>query len=71
MKFTFFFQTQINYDFLTIYDGENAQATQIGKLSGDIGQIVILSTGSYLFIEFESNGIYNFDGFFATIHFSM
>ena len=61
----------MGYDFLTIYDGENDQANQIGQLSGNIGHFVILSTGCYLFVKFESDESYSYDGFFTTIHFGM
>ena len=51
-----------------IYDGPNDQSTQIAKLSGNLGSFSISSTGNSLFVKFESNSIYNDNGFFATIH---
>ena len=56
-------------DLLTIYDGSNEQSIQIAKLNGNLGSFSISSTGNSLFVKFESNSIYNFAGFFATIHY--
>ena len=40
------FHTEAYYDFLTIYDGPNDQSTLIGKLSGNLGNFSVLSTGN-------------------------
>ena len=56
---------------ISIYDGSNAQSTQIAKLSGKLESFDILSTGNSLFVIFESNELYdeNLSGFIATIHY--
>ena len=61
-------QTETDFDFVTIYDGSNDQATQIAKLSGNLGSFLISSTGNSLFVTFESDG-YSNAGFIATIHY--
>ena len=56
-------------DPLTIYDGSNDQSTLIEKLSGNLGSFDISSTGNSLFITFESDDMYSYGGFLATIHY--
>ena len=60
------------WDPLTIYDGSNDQSSQIAKLSGNLGNFSISSTGTSLFVKFESDGHGdsnddNYSGFFATV----
>ena len=62
-------QTEIGYDFVTIYDGSNDQSTQIEKLSGNLGSFNISSTGNSLFVKFESDYWGTYAGFLATIHY--
>ena len=59
-----------SFDYLAIFDGQNDEATEIAKLSGNLGSFSISSTGNSLFIKFESS--YYDDGstgFLATIHY--
>ena len=70
MKFIFSLsQTESNWDFVIIYDGPNGQSTQIAKLSGNLGSFGISSTGNSLFVKFESDGIGQYGGFLAAIHY--
>ena len=73
MKFRFSFsQTHDSVkdkDTLTIYDGSNDESTQIEMLSGNMANFNISSTGNFLFVKFESDGIVTKDGFLATIHY--
>ena len=62
-------QTETDFDFVTIYDGSNDQATQIAKLSGNLGSFLISSTGNSLFVTFKSDKFASEDGFLATIHY--
>ena len=56
-------------DFLAIYDGLNAQSTQIAKLEGNLESFGISSTGYSFFVKFESFGSGEYTGFLAEIHY--
>ncbi|NSW45830.1 MAG: C10 family peptidase [Bacteroidales bacterium] len=49
------FNTETNYDVLSIYDGETDQAPLIGSFSGNQLPSEILSTGNALFLTFNTN----------------
>ena len=49
------FNTEANYDVLSIYDGETDQAPLIGNFSGNQLPNEILSTGNALFLTFNTN----------------
>lgn len=56
IKLTFTnFNTEPNNDVLKIYDGENAQSQLIGSFSGNVIPPEINSTGSSLYLEFNTN----------------
>ncbi|WP_106794594.1 CUB domain-containing protein [Aquimarina sp. Aq78] len=50
------YNTESNYDFVTVYDGENANATQLGRFSGAAVPNQIVSTGNAMFVRFTSDG---------------
>ncbi len=50
------FNTEANFDFVTVFDGENAAATQLGNFSGTSIPSEITSTGNALFVRFTSDG---------------
>jgi len=53
------------YDYITIYDGDNADAPVIGKYAGSDVPPSIQSSGNAMFITFKSNMNEEFDGFSA------
>ena len=54
MNFTNF-NTEPNFDILSIYDGENEQAPLIGSFSGNILPNEIISTSNALYLTFNTN----------------
>ena len=58
-----------NWDYLELFDGQNDQATQVAKLSGNLGSFGISSIGNSLFVIFESSYYINYAGFFARIQY--
>ena len=62
-----FFDTELNNDTVTIYDGPNSSAPILQTLSGNINPPpgVISSSGSSMFITFKSNGSVNRNGWSA------
>ena len=65
IKFQFTsFQTQVTYDVVRIYDGENASGTLLATLSGTISLGTVYSAPSgKMFITFVTNGSTIFSGF--------
>ena len=56
-------------DTLSIYDGTSDQAPLIEKLSGNLESFSIMSTGSSLFIRFQSDTGTEFEGFLIAINY--
>ena len=56
------FNTESGYDFVTVYDGTNANATQLGRFSGTSRPSAVTSTGNALFVRFTSDGSVNAAG---------
>lgn len=52
--------------FLKVYDGTSESARQIASLEGAVGDRVVYSTGSYMFISFTSDHSQVDTGFAAT-----
>ncbi len=50
------FNTESNYDFVSVYDGTSASATRIGRFSGTSIPSELTSTGNALFVRFTSDG---------------
>lgn len=50
------YNTELNYDFVTVYDGENTSANRLGRFSGRTIPRAITSTGNALFVKFTSDG---------------
>ncbi|WP_299156216.1 CUB domain-containing protein [uncultured Tenacibaculum sp.] len=50
------FNTESGYDFVTVYDGTTASATQLGKFSGTSTPSAVTSTGNAMFVKFTSDG---------------
>lgn len=59
------FQTELNKDFLSIYDGASTSSPLIGTYSGTISPGTVKSTGRNLTIRFTSNGLNTATGFWA------
>ncbi|KAI8517820.1 hypothetical protein Bbelb_038370 [Branchiostoma belcheri] len=58
------FNTEGNFDFLTIYDGASDNAAEMERLTGDQPQIIpIISTSNTLFLRFTSDGSFSRQGF--------
>ena len=53
----------VNYDSLTVYDGDSKSANMLRKLTGDTRPDPILSTGSNVFIHFVDDSSDRRDGF--------
>ena len=60
------FDTQLNNDFVSVYDGSNNSAPLIGTYSGNTIPSTINSSGNSLFVEFTSNGFFELSGWEAT-----
>ncbi|WP_299119300.1 GEVED domain-containing protein [uncultured Tenacibaculum sp.] len=59
------FNTESGYDFVTVYDGSSASATQLGKFSGTSTPNAVTSTGNAMFVKFTSDGSVNAAGWAA------
>ena len=59
----------LDSDFLAIYDGLNAQSTQIAKLGGNLESFGISSSGNSLFVKFKTDFHKQYTGFLATIYY--
>lgn len=58
------------YDFLAIYDSNRADnRTMIGRYSGSSIPTWIYSSGRYLYLEFETDGSGQYDGYHAEVSF--
>ena len=62
-------QTIEDKDFLTLYDGVNDDSNVIKKLSGNLRNFGMSSSGNVLYIKFESDGHNNDNGFLATFYY--
>ena len=49
------FNTESGYDFVTVYDGTSASATQLGKYSGTSAPSAVTSSGNAMFVKFTSD----------------
>jgi cubilin len=56
------FDTQVNFDSLTVYDGPNNSSPILGSYSGNTIPAAISSSGNSLFLEFKSNATQNATG---------
>ncbi len=60
------FNTEVNNDVVTVYDGIDATSTVLGTFSGNLSTIpTINSSGSALYVNFSSNGSVNAAGWSA------
>ena len=59
------FNTEGNFDFVTVYDGPNSSAPILGAFSGNSIPQQVISGGNSLFVEFTSDGSSNFTGWEA------
>jgi len=59
------FNTELNYDFVNVYDGTNSSATLIGSYSGATLPNSVASTGGNMFVEFISDYIVTASGWEA------
>jgi CUB domain len=60
------FATELNYDFVKLYDGRDCTASLIAALSGSQIPTQFYSTQQYMFIEFISDSSVVLSGFNAT-----
>ncbi|CAM1345488.1 CUB domain-containing protein [Tenacibaculum amylolyticum] len=60
------FNTERNYDEVTVYDGANANARELGSFSGTSIPAAVTSTGNTLFVKFTSDGSVNAAGWSAS-----
>ncbi|MCX6267869.1 MAG: PKD domain-containing protein [Bacteroidetes bacterium] len=70
MRFTFtWFDTELNYDTLTIYNGVNSSAPVIGKYHGmtSPGVVTAANSSGALTFRFHSDNTFNSSGWAATI----
>ncbi|XP_068704797.1 uncharacterized protein [Montipora foliosa] len=66
LHLTFFqFQTQIGYDFVTVYDGNSSSSPLLGRFSGNSVPSPITSSSNQLYVRFTSNGATEDSGFVA------
>lgn len=56
------FDTQVNFDSLTIYDGPNSSSPKIGSYNGNVIPAAIFSSGNSLYVEFKTNATQNATG---------
>ena len=61
-------QTTVDMDFLTIYDGDNAESNEIRKLSGASKSFGVSSSGNVMYLTFKMLGNYRENGFLAKIY---
>lgn len=59
------FDTEGSYDSVTVYDGDNSGAPQLGSFSGPNLPPVIQSTGGSMFITFTSDDVVRLNGWSA------
>lgn len=50
------FDTESNFDFVTVYDGPNTASPVLGRFSGNITPPIVTSTGPSMFVQFTSDG---------------
>ncbi len=60
------FDTENNFDFVTVYDGTSSASPQLGRFSGTSIPPTITSSGSALFVQFTSDGSVTRQGWDAT-----
>lgn len=62
------FQTELNYDVLTIYDGTSSNSRVLATYSGYILPLPVQSSSNNLFVKFASDDSVNYDGFTIRYH---
>ena len=60
------FNTERSYDEVTVYDGANASARELGSFSGTSIPAAVTSTGNALFVKFTSDSSVNAAGWSAS-----
>jgi cubilin len=60
------FDTEAGFDFVTVFDGVDANAPVLGQFSGSALPAAITSTGNFLFVLFESDFSLTAGGFAAS-----
>ena len=64
-------QTEIDDDFLTIYDEVNDYYNPIKILSGYLGSFGVSSNGNVMYLKFESSVEINENGFLAKFYYGI
>ena len=57
------FQTEFNYDVVTIYDGPNSNAHVLATVSGYLVPEPVRSTSNRVYVVFQTDGAVQYDGF--------
>ena len=57
------FETEEEYDWLEIYDGDSTNATSLGKFSGNLSRQSINTISNKLFVKFITDESTSFRGF--------
>jgi CUB domain len=60
------FATEVNYDFVQLFDGYDNTSSVIATLTGSLYQTLFYSTQQYMYIRFTSDGSVTSNGFNAT-----
>eukprot|EP01052_Picozoa_sp_SAG31_P026324 SAG31_NODE_2378_length_5838_cov_11.939362_1_plen_1456_part_01 len=61
------FNTESNYDFVNVYDGDSVDADRVGRLHGTSLPDPITASGSIMVVQFTSDGSVTQDGFLAAV----
>ncbi|XP_066263259.1 cubilin-like [Branchiostoma lanceolatum] len=61
------FVTEVDYDFLFVYDGDSDTAAQLQRLTGELPGYPIISTSHEMFVRFTSDGWGTRQGFQFTV----
>eukprot|EP01051_Picozoa_sp_SAG22_P026439 SAG22_NODE_8341_length_663_cov_0.726950_1_plen_172_part_10 len=61
------FNTEGNYDFVNVYDGDTTDAERIARLHGSSVPGPVVGTGSTVVVQFTSDGSVTRDGFHAEL----
>ena len=64
----FRFHTELNHDFVYVYDGGSSSSPLIGQHNGSSLPPTITSSSNQLFVIFTSDGSNVFSGFAASYH---
>lgn len=59
------FETESNYDFVNVHDGDSTSSTRIGRLSGGQRDVSLESTQQNMYVQFTSDGSVGETGFKA------